>query len=362
MRASMLTDFNKIEMREVPVPEPGPNEVLCKIKGIAICGSDPEIINGDNKKKGWPPRFPFTIGHEWSGVVEAIGPGVTEFKAGDRVAGEAHKGCGYCANCMKGRYTLCLNYGKPETGHRHYGFTHPGANCEYNVYATKAIHKIPDTLSFEHATLLDTAGVALHGVEMTGVTPGGTVAVWGPGPIGLLTMQCMKGMGAKTAIMVGRRYRLQMAGKMGADVLVDYENENVVEKILKVTGGFGVDEIQEACGANVVFTECKAAIKKGGKINYMGFFKDSEVLAPPYTQLIMNEITLSGSRANPNVSAKALNLFAAGILKGDKVVTHVFPLERYNDALDIFVNKKDGAIKVVISPEMDPKAGGKINP
>ena len=102
-------------------------------------------------------------------------------------------------------------------------------------------------------------------------------------------------------------------------------------------------------------------IRKGGKINSLGFYKDSEVQAPPYTQLVMNEIVISGSRANPNVSAKVLNMFEAGVLTGDKVVTHTFPLERYPDALDTFVNKKDGAIKVVITPEADPKSGGKVN-
>ncbi len=360
MRASQLIAYDKIEMREVPVPEPGPGEVLCKIKAIAICGSDPEIINGHHSKKGWPPKFPFTLGHEWSGEVVALGEGVREFKVGDRVAGEAHKGCGSCANCMKGRYTLCLNYGRPETGHRHYGMASPGANCEYNTYATKALHKIPDSLSFVHAALLDTAGVSLHGIEMIGVTPGGTVAVWGPGPIGLCSMQMMKGMGAKTVIMVGRRHRLKVAGEIGADVLVDYEKEDVVKRILEITNGVGVDEIQECCGADVALDQCVAAVRKGGKINSVAFYKDSQVKVPPFTQFVMNELTLTGSRANPNVSDKALAMFEAGIVKGEKMVTHTYPLERYTEALDLFVNKKDGAIKVVILPEADPKSGGRI--
>lgn len=358
MRASQLIAYNQIEMREVPVPEPGPGEVLCKIKAIAICGSDPEIINGHHSKKGWPPSFPFIIGHEWSGEVVALGPGAVGFKVGDRVAGEAHKGCGICANCMKGRYTLCLNYGKPETGHRHYGMFTSGANCEYNAYSTKAIHKIPTNLSYLHATLLDTAGVALHGIEMIGVTPGGTAAVWGPGPIGLCSLQMMKGMGAKTVIMVGRRHRLKMAGEIGADVLIDYEKEDPVKRILEVTDGVGADEIQECCGANNALDQCVAAIRKGGKINSIAFYKDSEVKTPPFTQFVMNEITLTGSRANPNVSEKALGMFSAGIVKGEKIVTHTFPLERYAEALDIFVNKKDGAIKVVILPEAT--IGGKL--
>lgn len=358
MRASQLIAYDHIEMREVPVPEPGPGEVLCKIKAIAICGSDPPIISGHHSKKGWPPRFPFIMGHEWSGEVVALGPGAVGFAVGDRVAGEAHNGCGMCANCMKGRYTLCLNYGKPETGHRHYGATSLGANCEYNAYSTKAIHKIPGNLSFIHATLLDTAGVALHGIEMIGVTPGGTVAVWGLGSIGFCSLQMMKGMGAKTVIAAGPQQRLKMAGEMGADVLIDYENEDPVKRVFDVTDGIGADEIQECSGTNLALDQCVGAIRKGGKINSIAFYNDSEVKAPSFTQIVVNEITLTGSRANPNVSEKVLGMFSAGIVKGEKIVTHTFPLERYTEALDIFVKKKDGVIKVVILPEAT--TGGKL--
>ena len=127
MKACMLTAINRFEIRELPVPQPEPGEVLCRIKAIAICGTDPEIIRGRLVARGWPPRFPFVMGHEWSGEVVQVGQGVAEFKEGDRVAGDAHKGCGTCRNCMEGNYTICLNYGKPETGHRHYGFVSAGA-------------------------------------------------------------------------------------------------------------------------------------------------------------------------------------------------------------------------------------------
>lgn len=350
MKAAQLADWNKIEINEVAVPKPGVGEVLCKIGAIAICGSDPEIINGHHKKKGWPPQFPFTLGHEWAGEVVALGEGVTEFKIGDRVAGEAHKGCGSCENCMTGRYTLCLNYGKAEKGHRHYGFTNPGANCEYNAYATKALRLLPDNISFVHAALLDTAGVALHGIDMIGVTPGGVSVVWGPGPIGLMALQMMKAMGSRKVIMVGRRNRLQVAGELGADVLIDYEKENVVERILEETDGIGADEIQECSGAAVALDECIAAVRKGGKINLIGFYEDSKVKLPPITDIVMNEITLTGSRANPNVSGRALSMFQSGAITGNKVVSHTFPLDQYADAVDAFLSRRDGAIKVVIEP------------
>jgi L-iditol 2-dehydrogenase len=350
MKACQLVAFKQVAIRELPVPAPEQGEVLCRIRAVAICGTDPEIFLGHHAGKGWPPRFPFTLGHEWAGEIVALGRGVTEFKVGDRVAGEAHKGCGSCSNCMKGRYTLCLNYGKPETGHRHYGFTAPGANCEYNAYATKALKRLPDNISFVVGSLLDTAGVALHGIDMIGVTPGGAVAVWGPGPIGLCSMQMMKGMGARTVVVVGRGHRLAVAGEIGATDLVDFEKEDPVDRIMKITQGVGVDEIQECSGSSVALNQCVSVVRKGGKINLVGFYEDSKVVLPPLTRFVMNEITLTGSRANPNVSERALNMFSAGIVKGDRVVSHTYPLIKYEEALNTFMNRKDGAIKVVIQP------------
>jgi len=346
----MLVDVNKFKIREVPVPKVGFGEVLCRIRAVAICGTDPEIVNGSLQNRGWPPHFPFILGHEWAGEVVEVGEGVSEFEVGDRVAGEAHKGCGYCRNCLRGNYTICLNYGRHETGHRHYGFTEPGANCEYNAYHVKAVHKIADSLSFAHASLLDTAGVAMHGIKLIGITPGGTVAIYGPGPIGLCAMQIVKGMGARTVIMVGRRYRLQIAREIGADFAIDFEKEDPVKRILEITDGIGADEVLECAGAEITPMQCVNSVRKGGKINLTGFFEDEKVELPPMTKMVLDEILMVGSRANPNVSEEVLNLFAAGVIDGEKVVSHHFPLEKYPEALDTFVNRKDGAIKVVIEP------------
>jgi L-iditol 2-dehydrogenase len=349
MKACMLTAYNKLELHEVPVPEVGGEEVLCRIRAIAICGTDPEIIKGRYVGK-WPPKFPFTLGHEWSGEVVKVGEGVTSFKVGDRVAGEAHKGCGHCVNCMRGNYNICLNYGKYESGHRHYGFTNPGANAEYNVYSIKSIKKIPDNLSFAHASLVDTAGVALHGIKLVGITVGGTVVVYGPGPIGLCALQIVNHMGAKNVIMVGRKNRLQVAREIGVDYAIDFEKEDPVQRIMEITGGKGADEVLECSGAYQTIPQSIDCVKKGGKISLIGNYEDDKVKIPSITKLVMNEILMIGSRANPNVSDDVINLFEKGILKGDKIVTHHFPLGKYEEALDVFVNRKGGAVKVVIEP------------
>jgi L-iditol 2-dehydrogenase len=160
----------------------------------------------------------------------------------------------------------------------------------------------------------------------------------------------VKAMGAKTVIVVGRRHRLQIAGELGASHLIDYEKSDPVQAIREITGGVGVDEIQECSGGTMALDQCLASVRKGGKINLIGFYEDSRVVLPPITQIVMNEITITGSRANPNVSERALNMFEVGLIKGDKVVTHAFPLEKYDEALETFVTRKDGAVKVVVEP------------
>ena len=348
MKALLLTDYNHLEFGTIPVPVPGYKEVLCRIKAVAICGSDPAIIKGF-KPGVWPRSFPFILGHEWSGEVVALGESVTEFKVGDRVAGEAHSGCGVCKNCVAGDYTLCLNYGKPD-GHRHYGFNYNGSNCEYNAFPTKCVHKIPDDLSFVHATLVDTGGVALHALNLIGITPGGSVAIYGDGPVGLCVLQLVKGMGSASIIMVGTGYRLQLARKFGADHTVDFMAEDPVAAIVKYTDGVGTDEAIECSGSDTSPAQCVRSLRKGGKLVLIAFNYTEKLPFPIMGDVTLNQITIQGSRANPNVSKQVIRLLGRRIIDGDTLITHRFPLDRYKEALDIFSNKKDNCLKVVIEP------------
>lgn len=357
MKAMVLTAYDKLELVELPTPIPGPGEVLCRIKSVAICGSDPKMIHGYYQFTNWPPYFPFVMGHEWSGQVVAVGTGVTQFAVGDRVAGEAHKGCGQCDNCKKGHYTVCLNYGKDghdggtDMDHRHYGFHWQGANAEYNVYKVGAIHRIPDRVSYDVAAMCDTAGVAMHGIELSGITPGGNVVIMGPGPIGLCAMQIAKGMGAGKVIMIGRGSKLAFAGKMGADVMIDFEKEDVVARVLEETGGIGADEVIECSGANDSPVKACMMTRKTGRIVLTANYRDDlPAFQLPLNTIVFNELKILGSKANPNVSATVLNYFARGIINGEALVTHRFPLEEYAAAVDLFEHKRDNCIKVVINP------------
>ena len=249
MKAIVMRGANDYGVEMIDIPAPKQNEVLVKIKAVAICGSDPKIFNGGFAKANWPPYFPFTPGHEFSGEVVELGEGVTGLAVGDRVSGEAHCGCGVCENCRKGLYNLCLNYGKVDAGHRHYGFTCPGAYAQFNAYNVKALTKMPDNVSFEEGSLVDTGGTALQAIRLTGITPGGYSVVFGPGPVGLMVMKIAKAMGSNT-IVVGRKERLQFASNAGATHIIDTENcDDIVGKIKELTGGIGADEVFECAGS-----------------------------------------------------------------------------------------------------------------
>ncbi|PKM51251.1 MAG: alcohol dehydrogenase [Firmicutes bacterium HGW-Firmicutes-7] len=349
-KACVLTGPNEYEIKDnVEVKMPGKHEILCKIRAVAICGSDPEIIRGDLCGI-WPPAYPFVAGHEWAGEIVALGEDIQDFHVGDRVAGEAHKGCGYCENCKKGRYTICLNYGDTSTGHEHYGFIVNGAYGQYQKYSIRSVSRIPDNVTFAEAAMCDTSGVALHGIDLSGITVNGTVVIIGPGPIGLCTMRLAKTMGASRVIMVGRGARLAAAEKLGADICIDITKEDPVEAVRRITNGLGADEAFECSGAKGTFNQSVRMVRKGGRVVLLGVAKDGVMEELPFKYITHNEITIYGSRANPNVSQKVLGLMSSGQLNVKDLITHRFKLDQFSEALDTFVNRIDNAVKVVILP------------
>lgn len=349
MKAIVMHGANDYKYQDSPIPPVAPGEVLVKIKAISICGSDPKLFQGGYLGINWPPSFPFIPGHEFSGEVVALGEGVTSFAPGDRVAGEAHCGCGVCENCLKGSYNLCLNYGNTAAGHRHYGFTSPGAYAQYNAYNVKALTKIPENVSYEAASLTDTAGTALQATRLTGIVPGGYSLIIGPGPIGIFAMQLAKAMGSKT-IMVGRGARLELAGKVGADYLINYEQESdIVGAVRAITGGIGVDQAFECAGSDDSMKQCVYAARKNGQVALLALpTVDCHEL--PIKTMVMNQIDVHGSRANPNCAKDVLGLMSSGVIDAQGLITHVLPLSEFDHAMEIFTKRLDGSMKVVLAP------------
>lgn len=334
-------------IEEVDIPALEYGEVLIRVKAVAICGSDPKLFNGVMRPM-WPKSYPYISGHEFSGEVVELGPGVTKLQVGDRVAGEGHLGCGHCENCVKGLYNLCLNYGKPDLGHRHYGHLSQGAFATYAAYNVRALSVLPDGVSFDEAAMLDTATTAFNGVRLIGIEPGGTTAIIGPGPVGLFALQFAKALSSKT-IVIGRGARLQKAAELGADMLVDVTQENAVEAVNRLTGGHRCDQVFECAGQVETVQESIQLAKRGGKVVLLGMPITSDMVLPVKT-MVMDQILVTGSRASSNAFPTVLQMFASGKINARTMITHTFPLLEIKEAVDTFVQRKDGAIKVIVHP------------
>ncbi len=346
MEALVLLGPDEYEFREVPVPEIGPPEVLCRVGAVAICGTDLGIMSGKFFPM-WPPEWPFIIGHEWAGTVEAVGAGITDFKPGDRVAGSSAVGCGHCRNCMKGRYNLCLNYGNMEAGHRQYGMTAQGAYAEFINANARSIAVLPDDIDLPTASLLDTAGIALHITKQGNVEAGDTVVVIGPGAVGSITYQCARALGAGRVIVAGRGSRLEKAKALGFET-VDVNSRDVMEYVREETGGIGPDVVLECAGTAQTIVQAVEMIKKGGRVVVGGISQEKGEF--PLHRFVLDEIEVVGSRAAPNCLPEVLALTRSGALRLAELVTHKFPLSEFTTAIKTFRERIDGALKVVVEP------------
>ncbi|HLT57581.1 MAG: alcohol dehydrogenase catalytic domain-containing protein [Limnochordales bacterium] len=348
MRAVVMVAPNRLEMQTVDTPKPGPMEVLCRVRAIGICGTDPHIISGEYMGR-WPKALPFIPGHEWAGEVVALGPGAEGmgWAIGDRVAGTSHAGCGYCRMCTSGRYNLCLNYGREDLGHRQYGHYTNGCYADYVVHSIKSVHKLPPSLSFEEGALLDPASIALHAVKQGKVHPGDTVVVIGPGPIGALSYLCARAIGAARVIVVGRGPRLELLRKMGAET-VDITQGDPVAAVLERTG-IGADLCVDAAGTPETIRWSFDMVRKGGRVVLPGGAWVDE--APvPIRRLVLEEMEVFGCRANRGTCEEVIPLMSTGQIDVKPLITHRFPLAEYQQALGTLVDRSKGAMKVIMEP------------
>ena len=324
MQAAVLREFGRLELDQVPVPVPGPGEVLCRVRACGICGTDLKIVQGAYKGT-WPPELPFIIGHEWSGEVAALGPGTERsgLAAGDRIVAENHTGCGECPMCRSGRYNLCERVREP--GFRLYGHTAPGALAEYAVRPATALHKVPPQVSNAAAALVNQGALTVHAVRRAALGPGAAVAVFGPGLLGLLMLQVARAAGATQLIMVGRGQRLVTAGELGSTDLVDYEHADPVSAIRAATGGRGADCVFDCSGSPPVVAQALRSVRRGGKIALLGL-AGGQTAELPVDAVTLDELDVLGVRSSPGAYPAMISLLAAGVINTDPLTTHQYPL------------------------------------
>jgi L-iditol 2-dehydrogenase len=337
MLAVVFTAQNEFALRDVPTPRPGPREVLVRVRASMVCASDAKILAG----RFPATRFPHVPGHEFAGDVAVSSD--ERFAVGARVGVEVHVGCGACDRCREGMYTLCLNYGRPETGHAHVGFTIGGGLAEYAAVPIAALHSLPEHVTFDEGAWTDNLGIALWSLERGRLAAGERVVVIGPGAIGLCAAQLARALGAARVALVGRGERLSRVRDM-ADEVIDAAD------VSRLQGS--ADLVVEFAGTAEAARDAIALARRGGRVVLGGATGTGvELSGVDLSTIVRGNLDVLGSLANPKgVSGRALALLADGKVDVTSLVTHHFALSSFAEAWRTFTERRDGAIRVMLHP------------
>jgi alcohol dehydrogenase len=347
MRALVFRGPNQIAIEQVPIPKPGLGEAVIRVTLTTICGTDLHILKGE-----YPVRPGLVIGHEPVGVIHELGAGVTGYEVGDRVLVGAITPCGQCDYCLGGDLAQC---GGPIGGWK-FGNTINGAQAEYLLVpsAQANLAKIPDELTDEQVVLLaDIASTGISAAESANLQIGDTVAVFAQGPIGLCATAGAKLKGASLIVAVeSDPVRTRMSRRMGADIVLNQNEVDVVAEIKRLTGGKGVDVAIEALGTQATFENALRVIRAGGRLSSLGVYSGKLAIPPESfgeglaNQKIITTLCPGGKER----MRRLIELVRHGRLDLVPLITHTFSLDKIVDAYKLFGDRLDGVIKIAIKP------------
>lgn len=344
MKAARIFGPKDMRVVDVPTPEPGSGDVLCKVVRSGICGTDYSIYTGEfSFVKSGAITFPMTPGHEWSGVVERVGSGVEGFQPGDRVVGDTAVSCGTCYECLMGQYGRCRKLRCVGTIH-----TWDGAYAEYMRMPARHLFHLPDYVSFDNGAVVEPAATALYAVTLAGVTMGDTVLVQGSGPIGIIAAKLAKLAGAARVMITGRKeFKLKAALNLGVDVAVNVTEARLDEAIRTHTGDWGIDRIIEASGSTELFKESLRLIKPGGTIAVVAFY-EKMVDGFDIDRFVFGDVTIKAVAGSLGMYKPILRLMSSGMLELSSLVTGRYTLDEAPRAMRDMKEKNDTRIKMMI--------------
>lgn len=348
MKALAFIAPGKIELVSKPIPQPGPTDALVRITTTTICGTDVHILKGE-----YPVQSGLTIGHEPVGVIEALGSAVTGYQVGQRVIAGAITPCGQCHSCLEGTHSQCG--GKAMGGWR-FGNTIDGAQAEFLLVpnAMANLAPVPDHLSDEEVLMCpDIMSTGFSGAESGKIKIGDTVAIFAQGPIGLSATAGARLSGASLIIAVDSlENRLKMSKAVGADVTINFKEQDPVPAIMELTRGRGVDVAIEALGTETTFQSCMRVLKPGGTLSSLGVYsKDLSIPLQAFDAgLGDHHLVTTLCPGGKERMRRLMDVISTKRVDLKPIVTHRFKLDQIVEAYDLFANQRDGVLKVAITP------------
>ncbi|MEE4462616.1 NAD(P)-dependent alcohol dehydrogenase [Azotobacter chroococcum] len=354
MKAAVFVEPGRIELQDKPIPDVGPNDALLRITTTTICGTDVHILKGE-----YPVAPGLTIGHEPVGIIEKLGSNVQGYREGQRVIAGAICPSFTSYACQDGYPSQdggCACHGYKPMGGWRFGNSIDGTQAEYVLVpdAQANLAPVPDGLSDEEVLMCpDIMSTGFAGAEAANLRIGDIVAVFAQGPIGLCATAGARLRGAGTIIAIdGVNERLEIARRLGADVTLNFREVDVVEEILKLTGGRGVDASIEALGLQSTFESALRVLKPGGTLSSLGVYS-SDLTIPLgafHAGLGDNRIVTSLCPGGKERMRRLLNVVASGRVDLKPLVTHQYRLDDIEAAYDLFAHQRDGVLKVAIKP------------
>ncbi len=347
MKAARLFGPNDLRIVDQPIPELGPHDVLTHVKCAGICGTDYSIYTGEfSFVKNGGVKFPFTPGHEWSGVVAAVGSRVTHFKAGDRVVGDTCVSCGSCVSCLLGDYLACASTYCVGTVN-----AWDGGFAEYTVFPERHLFHLPDGVSFDAGAFVEPAATSLYAVQSAHVKIGDTVLVHGSGPLGLLAAKLAKLSGASKVFITGRKdTKLAIARLFGADVTINTTRDPLSETVLCQNGGKKVDRVIETSGAAELLLASLDLVRAGGSVAAVAFY-DKAIDRLEVDKLVFGNILFRGASGSTGMYQPVLALMASGALDITPLISGRYAFKDIRQGYSDMKDKNDIRIKWLVDFE-----------
>lgn len=341
MKSLVVTEPYKLEFYEIPIPQIGTDtEVLVKVKAVGVCGSDIKIYHGQNTFSSYPR----VLGHEAVGEVVETGKGVTTLKKGDRVVLEPIEYCGKCYACRHGQGNVCEQL-------KIRGINIDGGYQEYITAEEHKLHRFPDTITWKQAVMMEPYTLGAQVADRSRVQPDDVALIFGMGPAGMVVLDTFKQLGVTCIVSDMIPKRLELAGVLGADYIINAAKEDVNARVREITGGMGANVIVDAVGTPKTFEDAVELASAAGTVVPMGY--TDTPAAVPTVKIGRKQLTIVGSRLQMGKFKPVIEGYAAHLDKIDRLISHAFPFEQAELAIQTAESRDENLGKVVILMEDD---------